>query len=395
MNSVILSEAVQSYIKSKQDADPAALALSKSPFPELTATELARQVDGRQRAYKKIPTLVQQADLYYPDKLNLEQSSSTETALFKASLLAPGKSLIDLTGGFGIDSYYFASISEQVTHCELNEELSEIVQHNFQTLGADNVRFHSGDGIAYLRQSQEQYDYIYSDPSRRVKQQKVFKLADCEPNVVALQPLFFSKAPIVMTKLAPLLDISLALQDLEQVRDVYIISMDNDCKELLFIQEKGYTGEISLHSIALSKGKPTKTFCFTLAAEKLAEPVWGAPLRYLYEPDVALTKAGAFKTTPLHYGLTKLHQHSHLYTSETLQEDFLGKIFNVVRVSPFSTFKKENKITKANVISKNFPLKVDELRKKMKIKDGGATSLFFTTQADGSLIVIQAERLNA
>lgn len=393
MNTAILSEAVQSYIKSKQDADPASLALSKSPFPELSATDLARQVDGRQRACKKIPTLVAQADLYYPDKLNLEQSSSTETALYKAALLAPNKTLIDLTGGFGIDSYYFASVSKQVTHCERNEGLSEIVQYNFGALGVENVQFHSGDGISYLSQSQEQYDYIYTDPSRRVNQQKVFKLSDCEPNVVALQPLFFSKAPIVITKLAPLLDISLALQDLEEVRDVYIISMDNDCKELLFIQEQGYTGEVNLHSVALSKGKSPKTLTFTLATEKQAEPLLGAPSRYLYEPDVALTKAGAFKTTALHYGLTKLHQHSHLYTATMLHEDFLGKVFTIIHVSPFSTFKKENKITKANVISKNFPLKVDEVRKKMKIKDGGVVYLFFTTQADGSLIVIQAERL--
>lgn len=393
MNAAILTEAVQQYIQSKQDADPASLALSKSPFPEVTATELARQVDGRQRALKKIPALVDKATLYYPEKLNLEQSSSTETALFKAQLLAPQKTLIDLTGGFGIDAYYFASICQQVTHCERNEPLSDIVKHNFQALGLNNVTFHAGDGIAYLREGQQTYDYIYTDPSRRVKQQKVFKLADCEPNVVALQPLFFSKAPIIITKLAPLLDISLALQDLDHVREVYIISMDNDCKELLFIQEQGYTDEIKLHAVALSKDKPSKSFTFTQDEEKQADAPLGIPARYLYEPDVALTKAGAFKTVALRYGLIKLHQHSHLYSSEQQVSDFMGKQFSIQKVTPFSSFKKENTLNKANVISKNFPLKVEEIRKKMKIKDGGSVYLFFTTQADGSLIVIQAERI--
>lgn len=393
MNRAILSKEVQAYLQAKQAADPAALALSASPFDEISPSELARQLDGYQRATKKIPEIVAKAPLYYPDKLNLEQSSSSETGQFKASLIAPGKTLIDLTGGFGIDSYYFAQVSAQMTHCELNAELSGIVQHNFSSLDIAHVDFHTGDGIAYLKSSTKNYDYVYIDPSRRVKAQKVFRLEDCEPNLVAEQELLLSKAPIIISKLAPLLDISLALKSLKHVCDVYVISLQQDCKELLFIQERGFQGETKIHAVQLQKEGAAKTFSFRIAEEREANPSYAAPQKYLYEPDVALTKAGAFKAIATRFGIHKLHQHSHLYTAENLVPSFIGKTFEIMEVIPFSHFKKHNKLTKANVIAKNFPLKVDEIRKKFKVKDGGNSYLFFSTQADDSLIVIHAQRV--
>lgn len=393
MNRAILSKEVQAYLQAKQAADPAALALSVSPFDEISPSELARQLDGYQRAIKKIPKIVAKAPLYYPDKLNLEQSSSSETGQFKASLIAPAKTLIDLTGGFGIDSYYFAQVSAQVTHCELNAELSGIVQHNFSSLGIAHVDFHTGDGIAYLKASAKNYDYVYIDPSRRVKAQKVFRLEDCEPNLVAEQELLLRKAPIIISKLAPLLDISLALKSLKHVCDVYVISLQQDCKELLFIQERGFQGETKIHAVQLQKEGAAKTFSFRIAEEREANPSYAAPQKYLYEPDVALTKAGAFKAIATRFGIHKLHQHSHLYTAQNLVPSFIGKTFEIMEVIPFSHFKKHNKLTKANVIAKNFPLKVDEIRKKFKVKDGGNSYLFFSTQADDTLIVIHAQRV--
>lgn len=393
MNLAILSKEVLAYLQAKRATDPAALALAASPFDKVSPSELARQLDGYQRASKKIPALVAHAALYYPDKLNLEQSSSTETGLFKASLIKPNKSLIDLTGGFGIDSYYFATISKQVTHCELNSSLSEIVQHNFESLGVKNVDFHSGDGIAYLAASQKDYDYCFIDPSRRVKAQKVFRLEDCEPNLVAEQDLLLRKAPVIISKLAPLLDISLALKSLKHVRDVNVISMQHDCKELLFIQERGFSGEPKIHAVQLHKEASAKVFSFSMEAERIATPNYSEPLDYLYEPDVALSKAGAFKSIATRFDLHKIQQHTHLYTSVKLVESFIGKVFKITAVQALSYFKKHNKIAKANIISKNFPLKVDEIRKKYKLKDGGANYLFFCTQADDTLIVIQAERI--
>ncbi|QBQ41172.1 class I SAM-dependent methyltransferase [Sphingobacterium psychroaquaticum] len=394
MNLAILSAEVQAYIQSERKSDPAKLALAKSPFASVSSAEIARQVDGLQRAYRKVPSWVDKASLYYPDKLNLEQSSSSETAHFKASLLEEGKTLIDLTGGFGIDSYYFAQRCKHVTHCELNEELSTIVRHNFHTLGTQNIDFHQGDGVAYLRDQVQSIDYIYIDPSRRVKQQKVFRLEDCEPNMVILQDLFFDKAPIIISKLAPLLDISLALKSLKNVRDVYIISIDNDCKELIFIQDKEYIGTPVIHATLLDKNESSRTFSFTLEEERETVTNFHQPEKYLYEPDVAINKAGAFKIIAKQFNLSKLHPHSHLYTSDTIVEDFLGKTFIINQVEPFSVFKKTKTALKGNVIAKNFPLKVEDIRKKLKIKDGGSLYLFFTTQVDETLIVIYANRLS-
>lgn len=394
LNPHILSEEVQSYIREHAQADPGAIALKGSPFAEVSASELAQQIEGFQKVQKKIPAWLQaNAKIYFPEKLNLEQCSSAPTGAFKASLLRPHCSVLDLTGGFGVDSYYFAQVADSVQHCEINPKLSAIVAHNFKVLGLRQSRCYSGDGLAFLAQSEQHYDYIYADPSRRVNKQKVFRLEDCEPNMVAQQDLLFEKAEVLITKLAPLLDISLALHSLKAVKAVYVVSLDNDCKELLFVQEKGFQGNPQLHAVRLLPSGP-QVFSFDHAQEKVAEPDFALPSKYLYDPDVAISKAGAFKSVATHYGLAKLHQHSHLYSSQTLVADFPGRIFDIVDVIPLSQFKKQNPLPKANVIAKNFPLKVDAIRKKFKIKDGGQDYLYFTSLFNQENVVIQAKRLH-
>lgn len=391
MNKAILEGEVQHYLQANADADASALALKKSPFDRVSSSELANQIDGMQRVQKKMPAWSAKPNLYYPDKLNLEQCSSQETGLFKAGLIPAESKLVDLTGGFGVDSYYFAQCASHVWHCELNANLSAIVAHNFAQLGVSNVSFITGDGIAALAALEANLDVVYIDPSRRVKQQKVFHLADCEPNILAHQDLFFAKANVIITKLAPLLDIHLALKDLKYVKAVYVISVANDCKELIFLQEKGFTGEPLIHAVRLTQGRKQQ-FSFTLAEEKAATPTYTTPSRYLYDPDVAITKAGAFKSMAIALQLSKLHVSSHLYTSEQLLPDFPGRVFAIEQVIALKQFKKQKENIKANVIAKNFPLKVEEIRKKYKIKDGGETFLFFTTQSDGDLVVIKALR---
>ena len=192
MNSSILSPEVQAFIRQHAHADAVSIALKKSPFDEVSSSELAQQISGLQKTHRKIPDWLEPGKaLYFPEKLNLEQCSSARTGKFKASLLPANSTVLDLTGGFGVDSYYFAQRAKNVTHCEINPELSEIVAYNLSELGADNVQFHTGDGIAFLSSSNARYDCIYTDPSRRVKNQKVFRLEDCEPNIVAHQNLLF------------------------------------------------------------------------------------------------------------------------------------------------------------------------------------------------------------
>jgi len=393
MNKHILTKEVQSFIRQHTSDDAARIALRKSPFEEVSPSELAQQIVGRQKVRNKVPDWVEQdVPLYFPEKLNLEQCSSSKTGKFKATLLSPNTSILDLTGGFGVDSYYFAQRTKQVVHCEINPILSQIVAYNFQVLVTQNIQCHTGDGIAFLMSSTAQYDYIYADPSRRVKTQKVFRLEDCEPNMVEHQHLLFQHADTIISKLAPLLDISGALRVLSGVRDVYIVSLENDCKELLFVQQKSFEGVPMIHAVRLLANEP-QVFSFNYTLEKEAEPIYGEPKKFLYDPDVALTKAGAFKSVAVAFNLQKLDQHSHLYTSNQLVAEFPGRTFEIQQAVPFSDFKKSNDIKKANIVAKNFPLKVDDIRKKFKITDGGEDYLYFTSLFNQTLVVVYAKRI--
>jgi len=246
------------------------------------------------------------------------------------------------------------------------------------------------DGLKYL-QKLDHVDIVYSDPSRRVNSQKVFFLSDCEPNIVANQDKLFDKTDIILTKVAPLLDISSALRELKQVSQVHIISVDNDCKELLFTQQKHFAGSPQLTAVRITQGK-YQTFSFLQDDEKNAQSTYSAVKKYLYEPDVALSKSGAFKLIGARFSLEKLHQHSHIYTSDKLVLDFPGKIFEVQDSFPYSELKKNRHIEKANVVSKNFPVKIEDLKKKHKIKDGGALFAFFYTDITEKLAVILAKK---
>ncbi|MFD1770279.1 class I SAM-dependent methyltransferase [Sphingobacterium suaedae] len=391
MNKDLLTTDVQSYIHANQHSNPAAIALQKSPFETVTARELAAQIDGMQRVKKKIPAWLEHTGLYFPEKLNLEQASSSATGAFKSSLIAKDSRVIDLTGGFGVDSYYFAQHARQVTHCEINEDLSQIVAHNFKVLHVSHVDCIAGDGLELLRSQETSYDMIYIDPSRRVKQQKVFCLEDCEPNILESQDLFFSRAPYILTKLAPLLDIQLALRSLAQVKDVYVVSVDNDCKELLFMQERNYLGSPQIHAVRLLPDGP-HLFSFNYTEEQDTVALYSAPKKYLYDPDVAVNKAGAFKSVGTRYGLGKLAAHTHLYTGDTDVTDFPGKQLKIIDTYTLKSLKKALPLKKANVISKNFPLRVEEIRKKFKIDDGGNDYLYFCTLERGEHVVIHGIR---
>ncbi|WP_437919573.1 THUMP-like domain-containing protein [Sphingobacterium sp. LRF_L2] len=395
MNKEVLSAEIQSFILKNQDRNPLTIALQKSPFTGVSSKELAQQIDGRQRLTKKVPDWLNTDFIYFPEKLSLEQCSSTDTGRFKASLVKKGVRLIDLTGGFGVDSYYFAKQANHIVHCEISTELSDIVAHNFREMGLHHVDCHAGDGISFLKENTSGFDYIYIDPSRRVQTQKVFRLEDCIPNVVDHQDLFFSSAPVVITKLAPLMDIASALNSLSFVKDVYVLSVENDCKELLIVQEKGYTAVPCIYAVQLSP-KETKIFSFNYEEERSTISSFSLEVgNYLYDPDVAITKAGAFKIVGKRFELQKLHQHSHLYTNNVPLYAFPGRLFSVYATYSLAQFKKEIKIKKANVVAKNFPLKVEELRKKFKIKDGSDDYLYFTKLENDNLVVIHARRLFA
>lgn len=394
MNRNILNKEVQDFIKANRQLDPSAVAFRKSPFPEVSSSELAAQIDGWQRGCKKLPTWAYSSNIYYPDKINLEQCSSEQTAIVKQSLIRKESKVVDVTGGFSVDSCYIAQEAQIVVHCELNEKLSHIVKHNAEQLGVRNLVPLHTDGVKFVEdQEDDSLDYIYIDPSRRINHAKVFLLEDCEPNVVKLQEIFFRKSRYILCKLSPLMDINSALQKLKHVKLLYVISLDGDCKELLFLQDRNFEGETKITAIRLFSNQ-LQNISFTLKEEKTGLIKTSEPLKYLYDPDVAVTKAGAFKSVAKEFNLFKLHTHTHLYTSDKVENDFLGRIFEIQQVYSLGEFKKLNTFTKANVATKNFPIKVDDIRKKFKIKDGGNDFLYFVTDYADNHIVIYCTKLS-
>lgn len=394
MNKEILTPAVQDFLKINAKENPKKLALKKSPFEKVSSSELATQLESRQKAEKKLPHWFGTKGIYYPPSLSMEQASSEDTAQSKADLIGENMSVIDLTGGIGVDSYYFSKKANRVVHCELNADLSEIAQHNARILGAHNIEFVTGDGLAFLNQQETgTFQVIYVDPSRRVNTRKVFMLSDCEPDVITLQDQLLSKASTIIIKAAPLLDISLTLSDLTHVKEVHIISLRNECKELLFVVEKGANQPPILHVTGLTE-QSTFTFSFLQEEEKQAIARYGLPKDYLFDPDVALLKAGCFKLISHRYQLDKLHPHTHLYTSSLPQPDFPGRTFEIMEMYVYTDFKKLKKRWKANVIARNFPLKVEELRKKHKIEEDTDHYLFFCKGVNEKLLVILGKRLS-
>lgn len=352
--------------------------------------KIRHQVLSRKKIKNKLPTLFNCNEIIYPSSLSLEQSSSEITANYKAKLVK-GKTFIDLTAGMGIDSLFFAKKFEKGILIERNKELAEINLHNYFVLNKTNVTIALGiDSIDFINQFNEQVDLIYIDPARRNEQgNKVVSLTEYEPNVVSILDKLFSISTNILIKTSPLLDISKAIAELKFVKQVHVLSVENECKELVFHLEKDFVNEIKISTINFDK-KENQVFEYLLKAEKESNSEYSEPINYLYEPNASIMKAGAFKITGQKLGLKKLHQHTHLYTSEKLVENFPGRTFRIDTTSKFD--KKEiAKIIpamKANIAVRNFPISTNEVKKKLGIKDGGDVYLFVTTNIKNEKIVI-------
>src|SRR5690606_24320559 len=293
LNESILHTEVQEFIETHLDTDITTLLLRGSPFPEIRIQELAIQIISKKKCQSKLPTWFKTPAIYYPNKLHIEQTSSEITARYKSELVA-GKVLVDITGGLGVDAYFFSKNSSQVIHCEVDETLSAIAKHNFNVLGVNNITSVPQDGLAYLNESPLAIDWIYADPSRRhEKKGKVFFLNDCLPNIPENLPLLFSKSRQVLLKTSPLLDISVGIKELTHVKEVHCVAVNNEVKELLWILDKAYRGSVNLKAVNLSP-TATQSFSYYLGEDTKAVLATEEPSGYLYEPHAALLKIGAF-----------------------------------------------------------------------------------------------------
>jgi 16S rRNA G966 N2-methylase RsmD len=388
MNNRLLAPEVQAYISENLNADVNKIALAKSPFEDISATELAAQIMAKKKAEKKLPTWFNTDGIYYPSTLSIEQTSSEVAAQYK-SKLAKGNTLIDLTGGFGVDSYYFSRQIQAVTHCEINSALSQIAQNNAKALAVDNVSFFSGDGLTYLKQAEERFDTIYLDPARRAEKGKVFMLKDCTPDVVSNLDLLLAKSDRIIIKTAPLLDITAGLLELKNVTEIHIVSIKNECKEILWVVEANADALPKI--IAVTINETQKAFSF-LKSENDTSASYTNNVStgdYLFEPDAALLKSGAFNLIGNKYHLEKLHPQTQLYTSKNLNPLFPGRIFKVEEIYSTNDLKKL-KLINGNVIVRNYPAKPEDLVKKYKIKADKEQFLIFTKALNGDHIILRS-----
>ena len=389
----MLNEISRKFIQEHRSDDVRKLALQAGRFP-LSVPDFKwalQQIEGKQLIEHKIPEWYTREDILYPRRLSIEQCSSQQTAVYKASLLA-GKTIVDLTGGWGVDHAFIAPQFEQSVYIEQQKELAEIAAHNFRTLGLKQTKVVHVDGVEYLREMQKA-DCVYVDPARRSSEgKKVISIQNCEPDLSSIQRLLLEKADRIWIKYSPMLDITQALQTLEYVVEIHIVSVENECKELLFLLKKE-SKPLTIQCVNLRK-KGNQQTQFSLSEEKACEAVFTSELEsYLYEPNASILKSGCFKSVTRHFPVKKLHKDSHLYTSDQWVSDFPGRTFRVKTSSSFN--KKELKtwmlgFEKANLSTRNFPLKTEELRKKLRLKEGGSVYLFATT-IGAKHVLIQCE----
>lgn len=375
------------FIMQNKDADVRALALSKVP-DGVDLHFCLRQIAGQQAAQKKLPSWVKTDGVRFPVKLSLEQCSSEQTALYKQKAIErllpkDGHNMIDLTGGFGVDFSFLAKLFDESDYVERNESLCEIARHNFPLLGLHNATIHNRICEDFLDEMGH-FCFIYLDPSRRDETgRKMVALSDCSPDIEALQDKLLDHAPWVMVKLSPMIDIQDTLRRLHNVKEVHVVSVGGECKEVLLMLCRDEKQETTFHCTNITT--QVRTFC---TKDRSAAPVIApVPERFLYEPNASIMKAGVQNALCQKYQIKKLHPFSHLFTSAHFIDDFPGRAFLIEDYCGFG--KKELKkmltgVSQCNLTIRNFPSSVAELRKRLKLREGGNCYLFATTLSDGS-----------
>jgi hypothetical protein len=371
----IASNEVQEYIFDHKDADEKKLLLQKKEILGVSYSLIAQQIAIRRKAETKLPLFYETKGIVYPPSLNWEQCSSEATGKFKAEIISREiengqMKVADITGGFGIDSFFFSTKASLVDYVDPEVYLLSIAQHNHSFLGCSNIQYHQTKAEDFLGQCKVNYNLIYLDPSRRDSHsKKVFRLADCEPSASNLLTEIFKHTEFVLIKTSPLLDIQQGLNELSQVKKVIVVSASNECKELLFLLQKGFFGEPIIETYNLDKlGNVKQFFSFTFDEERNTNSNFSEPQTYLYEPNASILKAGAYKMIGKKFELQKLHVNTHFYTSDILRENFPGRVFKIDQLEFEAKSFSEKK---ANVITRNYPLTAEELKKKLKLSDGG------------------------
>ncbi len=383
-NTYLLSEKLKNFIRLHRNEDFIKLLLQQKKYPHIDIKFAVQQLEGYRKAQDKFPALAQYEDFLYPPKLNIEQCSSEQTAQYKSIEYATGKTVLDITGGLGIDAIYFAQNASQITYVEQNTELFAIAKQNMETLQLKNMKMYCNDGIAYLKHSETIFDLLYIDPARRDENnRKMVSFDSCTPNVLEHLDLFFEKAHSLLIKASPMMDITTALHQLKKVEKVTVVGIKNECKELLFFcNAKSVETSVSISCVHFVNENVVDIIETTYESEKTAYSNATCILgNYLYDPNVTIMKAGVFKILGTRYSLSKLHPNTHLYTGDEFVSDFPGRIFEVITTVSLTPkdIQKEIPDRKAHVITRNYPLTSEALQKKLRINEGGELFIIAAT----------------
>ena len=398
-----MNEATRTFVRQHADDDVRMLALRGVKDPEVELSLALQQIQGRQKARQKLPSWAACEGLLYPAHLSMEQCSSEQTARYKAaicgSVVGRGAFFVDLTGGFGVDFSFLAPLFTEAVYVERQEELCQIARHNFEALGLKNTTIVCGDGTDYLRLLDRKATLIFLDPARRDEHGgRTYGIADCTPDVLQLRDELLQKGDCVLLKLSPMLDWRKTVEDLGRdcVREVHIVSAGGECKELLLLLSR-QTPASPLKVVCVNDDE---VFEFTPEQDNtnlLPLPSHLIPqTTFLYEPNASIMKAGCFAELSVRFGVAPLAQNSHLFVSAERVGEFPGRAFRVEAVSTMNKRELKEKVLplkQANITVRNFPLSVAELRKRLKLSEGGSAYLFATTLADGNHVLIVCQRL--
>lgn len=392
-----MNTATRDFIESHLKDDVRQLALQKFP-DDVDKMLVLNQIEARQLLSKKVPSWASNPDLLFPRHLSIEQCSSELTAKYKASIIEGGDVFVDLTGGLGIDSFFLSEKFKTSYYVENQKELCDLAEHNFTVLGR-KITVVNEDSESFLSKNQN-FDLIFIDPARRdVYNRKMVSLHDCSPDVIDLQNILLKNAKNVLIKASPMLDISLITNELKNISEIHIVSVKNECKEILIKIEPGFDDEIKYFCVNFVGNdlKSAQLFEFSEHSESSANSDYAPKIkRYLYEPNASLMKSGVFKLISQRFAIEKLHVNSHLYTSDNLISDFPGRVFELVGFAPFNKkIKKEllNDITEASVAIRNFPLSANELRKSLNLKESDKNYVFGTTLIGEKKVVILCKKI--
>ena len=384
----LLKHSTQEFIQANKNEDLNRLLLNKAKFPDVPVQLAVEQIKAINKAKNKLPEWHNCSGIIFPPLLSMEQCSSEQTAQFKASKFS-GNTMLDLTGGTGIDTYYLSKNFKKGTYVEQSEELCEIAKHNFKTLSASNIEVVTNSAENFIENTADQYDLIYIDPARRKALKKVFKFEDCTPDAVALLPELRARCKTLIIKASPMMDISLGLKSLGNETNVVVLAVENEVKEMLFV-----VGEkaANVETVNLIGGSSQK-FSFDLNEEKNCDVTIGTVDKYLYEPNSAILKSGAFKSIASKFNITKLGINTHLYTSTEEIKAFPGRKFKVNEVLSYDKKVLKSRFSKANIAIRNFPESVAQIRKKLSISDGGDEYLFFISDHENKKKVLVCSKV--